>query len=322
MTTSNVQELVDQVRSSLDEFNTVSITDQHILDALNRAQKAATRLTARRLDTIFLAVETITTVGGQQEIDMPADTFGRRIEKVELRQGNITWRITHISYKNRDPYLSTSQVNRPYYYDIVGSKLRLYPIPSGGQELIIHYSRTPDTMLIPQGQINRIDTVNNYVIVDSLGEDLTTESDQRNSYINFIDYVTGDVKGSMQIAYLDTGLGQIKFKSTGLNRDTVLGKTILTAIPTDVQEDDYICVVKGTAVPQLPDAYTDYLIQHAVVALKRRTREPTEEEYQALKDIEEGLKKMINGREQALRVRKANGHWGRNLGSTLRRYFS
>lgn len=322
MATMNVQELVDQVRSALDEFNEASITDQHVLDALNRAQKAATRITARRLDTIFLAVENITTVGGQREYDMPADVFGRRVEKVELLQGNIAWRIKHISYKDREPYIVASQVNRPYYYDIIGSKIRLYPQPSGGQQLIVHYSRTPDTMLLPQGQINSIDTTNNYVIVDSLGGDLTTESDQRNSYISFIDYVTGDVKGSMQIAFMDTGIGQIKFKSTGLTRDTVLGKTISTSIPSDVTEDDYICVVKGTAVPQLPDAYTDYLIQHAVVALKRRTREPTDEEYAALKDIEAELKKMIQGREQSLRIRKANSNWGKPLGSTLRRYFS
>lgn len=83
-----------------------------------------------------------------------------------------------------------------------------------------------------------------------------------------------------------------------------------------------MCLVKGTAVPQLPDAYTDYLIQHAVVALKRRTRELTEDEYKALKDIESELKKLIHGREQHIRIRKVNSHYGRPLGATLRRYFS
>lgn len=322
MATMNVQELVDQVRSQLDEFNEASITDQHVLDALNRAQKAATRITARRLDTIFLATQELTTIGGQREYDMPDDVFGRRIEKVELLQSSIAWRIKHISYKDRDPYIVSSQTNRPYYYDIIGTQIRLYPEPSGGQTLIIHYSKTPDTMLIPQGQINRIDSANNYIIVDSIGSDVTTESDQRNSYINFIDYITGDVKGTMQAAFLDSGIGQIKFKSSGLTRSSVLGKTVSTSIPTDVTEDDYICIVKGTAVPQLPNAYTDYLIQHSVVALKRRTREPTEEEYAALKDIENELKKLIQGREQYMRIRKANSHWGRPLGGTLRRYFS
>lgn len=318
----NVNELVDQVRSQLDEFNEASITDQHVLDALNRAQKAATRITARRLDTIFLAETEITTVGGQREYDMPDDVFGRRIEKVELLQGSIAWRIKHISYKQRDPYIVSSQTNRPYYYDVIGAKIRLYPTPSDGQRLIIHYSRTPDTAVVSQGQINRIDTTNNYIIVDDIGSDITTESDQRNSYVNFIDYITGDVKGSMQVAFTDTGIGQIKFKSSGLTRDSVLGKSISTSIPTNVTEDDYVCIVKGTCVPQLPDAYTDYLIQHAVVAIKRRTREPTEEEYAALKDIEGELKKLMQGREQQQRIRKANSHWGRPLGGTLRRYFS
>ena len=93
--------------------------------------------------------------------------------------------------------------------------------------------------------------------------------------------------------------------------------------PADVTEDDYVCIVKGTCVPQLPDAYTDYLIQHSVVALKRRTREPTAEEYAALKDIESELKKMIMGREHYMRIRKANSNLGGSgAGSSIRRYFS
>ena len=322
MATMNVQELVDQVRSQLSEFNSADITDQHVLDALNRAQKAATRITARRLDTIFLATAELTTIGGQREYDMPDDTFGRRIEKVEIFQGSIAWRVKRLSYKDRDSFITSSTVTRPYYYDVIGSQIRFYPKPSAGQRIVLHYSRTPDTMLIPQGQINKIDTANNYIIVDNIGPDITTESDTRESYINFIDYITGDVKGSMQVAFTDAGIGQIKFKSSGITRSPVLGKTISTTIPADVTEDDYVCLVSGTAVPQLPDAYTDYLIQHAVVALKRRTREPTEDEYTALKDIEGELKKMMQGREQYMRIRKTSSHWSRSPGSALRRYFS
>lgn len=322
MQATNVAELVDQVRSQIDEFNSVGITDQHILDALNRAQKAATRFIARRLDTIFLAEEQINTIAGQREYDMPRDVFGRRIEKVELRQGSIVWRIQHISYKQRHPFIVTSQVTRPYYYDIVGTKIRLYPRPAGDLILDIHYSRQPDALVLPQGQINSIDTVNNYVIVDDIGTDVTTDSTSRNSFLNIVDFVTGDVKASLQVAFTDDSINQIKFKSTGLTRTSVFDKTISTSIPATVNPDDYVCLVKGVAVPQLPDAYHDYLIQHAIVALKRRTREPTEEEYAALKDIERELMKLMQGREQAMRIRKASSHFGKPLGGTLRRYFS
>ena len=77
MSTFSVQDLVDQVRAQVDEFNEVSITDNQILNALNRAQQAAVRLTARRIDHIFLAETTLSTVAGQREYDMPEDILAK-----------------------------------------------------------------------------------------------------------------------------------------------------------------------------------------------------------------------------------------------------
>ena len=325
-----VSELVEEVRNQIDEPNETSIETAHILEAMNRAQRSITRILARRLDHIFLGLHTLNTddgvIGsdGTMEFDMPDDVFGRRIEKVELRQAgsNILWRVQHISYKNRDPFVTNSQVTRPYYYDLIGSKLRVYPVASGGQTIFVHYSKTPDRLVESQGQINSINIANNYVIVDSVGSDLSTESDLRESYVNIVDSVTGDIKVSLQIAFLDSGIGQIKFKSSGLTRSSVLGKTISTAIPTTVAADDYVCLVKGTAVPQLPDAFSDYLVQHTVVSLKRRIREPSQEDFAELQRIEEAIKKEVQGREVHQRIRKANSHYGRPLGGALRRFFS
>lgn len=325
----SVTELVDEVRNQIDEPNTASIETSHILQALNRAQRSIARILARRMDHVFLGVVELNTsngvigVDGTMEFDMPADIFGRRVEKVELRQAgsNILWRVKHISYKNRDPFVTNSSVTRPYYYDLIGSKFRVYPVASGGQNIYVHYSKTPDRLVLSQGQINSINIANNYVLVDSVGDDLSTESDQRESYVNIIDSVTGDVKVSLQVAFLDSGIGQIKFKSSGLTRSSVLGRTITTTIPTTVTADDHVCLVKGTAVPQLPDAFSDYLVQHTVVALKRRVQEPSQEEYAELERIEEQIKKEVQGRELSLRIRKANSYYGGPLGQSLRRYF-
>lgn len=331
MVSSTVTDLITDCRSQIDDFNQESITDEQILSALNRAQKAAVRITARRLDTIFLdsvrvntSTATLGADGITYELDMPVDVFGRRIEKVEVQQpgSQVLWRVKHISYKQRDPFVISSQVSVPYYYDVVGTKIRLYPNASPNNTLIIFYSRTPELLVKPQGQINSVNIANNYVIVDEVGPDLTTETDQRNSYVNFIDYKTGEVKASMQIAFLDPTSGQIKFKSSGLTRTSVFDKTIVTSIPSTVTPDDLICVVKGTAVSQLPDAYTDFLVQHTIVQLKRRLREDSAEEFAALKDIEENLKKMIMGREQSMRIRKVNSAFSNQPGGALRRFFS
>jgi hypothetical protein len=329
-TSVNVAELVDEVRQQLDEFNETAIEDAHIVAALNRAQKHITRMLARRLDYIFLALAEIDTSAGTLDVDgiqrfpMPRDVFARRIEKVELNTGGsgILWRVKHISYKNRDPYVVSSQVTRPYYYDIIGTDIRFYPNINDLQQIFVHYSRTPDSMVLPQGQINAIDTDNNFIIVDSVGSAISTESDDRESFVSIVDCVTGDIKGTLQVAFIDSGVGQIKFKTSGLTRTTINGRPVLTAIPSDVTEDDYICLSNGTAVPQMPDAFTDYLTQHALTAVIRRIREPSAEEYRALKDIEQSIKKEIQGREQRQRIRKANSNYSKPLGSSLRRYFS
>ena len=158
------------------------------------------------------------------------------------------------------------------------------------------------------------------MIVDDLGSALTTDtSDGFNAYVNIIDYNTGDVKGSMQISFINPSTKSVTFKSSGLSRSSVLGRTIATTLPTDIAVDDYLCIVTGTCVPEIPGAYSDYLTQYAVVEIRRRLGEDTTQEYAALKDLELELEKMWVGRESSHRVRKSSSHWNRGLGSSLRR---
>ena len=144
----------------------------------------------------------------------------------------------------------------------------------------------------------------------------------RHDGTNIVDANTGEVKVTLQVSAIDEDTGQITFKSAGLTRSTVLTKTVETEIPDTVAADDYVCLVTGTAVPELPAAYVDYLIQYAVVEIRRRLGENTQEEFAQLKELELEIQKMWVGREASNRVRKASHQWSRTLGGTLRRFLS
>lgn len=316
-----VSDLIDELRSQVDEFSSTNLTEAQILSAFNRGQRNAANITARKYEDLFWKKTTATTVSGQREYDIPSEAYGRRVEMLEVEIGGIAYKIKRISNHKKSAYVSSSTVQRPYYYTLTKNKFELYPTPSGGVTINVHYNDAPERLVTPQGQITSINSASNYVIVDSVGSDLATTTSGFASYVNFVDRNTGEVKGSCQISAINATTGQLTFKSAGLTRSTVLGQTISTSLPSDLTEDDYLCIVTGTCVPELPDAYTDYLIQYAVVEIRRRFGEPTNEEYAALKELESELLKMWAGREARGTVRKASNHW-RSYSGSLRRLFS
>lgn len=314
-----VADLIDQTRTQLDESDTTNISDTHIIQALNRAQRKAANITARKYDSLFWETTQITTVAGQREYDIPSKAYGKRVEKVEIIDSQVAWEVRRIDNHKRTPYINTSQTQRPYYYTLTKNKIELYPTPGSGVTVEIHYNEQPRTLVKPQGRITNVGVTS--VIVDSLGADISTSVTGFSSYINFVDYTTGDSKGYAQIASINTTTREITIKTSGLTRSTVLGNTVGTSLPADLAADDYICLITGTCVPELPEAYSDYLIQYAVVELRRRLGETIQEELVQLKDLETELEKMWVGRETATRIRKSSAHWDNNLGNNLRRLF-
>ena len=316
-----VDNLISQIRSQSDEFNTDNATSGQILEILNRAQRKVTNIAARKYDSMFLQLATQTTSAGTALYDIPAKAAGRRIEKIEVLQGSIAWNLTQISHNKRDQFITSSQSQRPYYYSIRKNQYEIYPSPSGGLTLNIFYTERPEPLVVQQGRITSIDTSAGTMLVDALGSGLSTTATNPGdgAYVSVIDYDTGASNINLQVSALDTTLKQISFKSSGLTRSTVLAKTIATAIGSDAAVDDYVSLITGTCVPELDEVYIDYYIQYAVVELRRRFGEPVQDDYAHLKDLEKELEKMWAGRPLQHRVKKSSGQWGNSLGSSTRR---
>lgn len=319
-----VDDLIDEVRSMLDEDNRVSVSDTaDILPALNRAQNYAANILSRHYESPMLRWKTVTPVSGQEEYAIPENAFEQRIESIEVKVNNSFEKIKRLDYRDisrfETPEITT---NVPYYYAVVNGNYRLIPTPSAAYPLRIWYLEEPAQLVQSQGRINIINTANNYVIVDSIGSDLTTEADNLKSYVNIIDAQTGRRKASYQIQNISGN--KITFK-TSPTRSTVLNTQIDTSmvsanllVNTDtdnegpdvsIEADDFVCVVRGSCVPFFKKPFSNFLVQYAIAEIRRKLGGPAEQERQVLQDLEQQVERSWVGREQSLRVTRSNSTW-------------
>jgi hypothetical protein len=311
-----VQTLIDEVRSMIDEDNTSSVDDAlDILPALNRAQDYAGNILARQYESPMITHTTVGLIAGVNEYDIPEDAFEQRLEKVEVSINQLFYPVKRLDYQDITLYETPTKINVPYYYCVIGNKFRLLPTPSGTYSLRIWYLKDPDPLVKEQGRITILNTANNYLIVDSIGSDLTAEMDQLNSYVNIVDGQSGLIKASMQIQSIQGN--KITFKSSP-TRSTVLNKTISSSIPSTVEADDLICVLSGSCVPLFKKPNSNFLIQYAVAEITRKLGGPADIEKAVLKDLELQVERSWVGREVSQRVKKVSKNWA----VPTRRYFN
>jgi hypothetical protein len=299
-----VDDLIAEVRSLIDEINVDNISDeQDILPSLNRGQDYIASVLARRYEEPLLKNVTIPLVGGQELYDVPDDAFESRIEKMEAYVGRISFRdVTNYEYP--------SYTTLPEYYTIIGKQYKLIPAPSSSSyQLRLWYLKDPEPLVKKQGQITLVNTASNYIIVDEIGPDLTTNMDKLNSYVNIIDGDTGDVRATLQIQVMDDQ--RITFKTVP-TRTSVLGHPVSGSFTAeDIRPDDYITTVHGSCICFFKKPLSNFLVTFAAADIKvnKLGGEPGLLAQQ-LDAFEKQVEKMWVGQEQTLRVSRVNGHFG------------
>lgn len=307
-------DLVSGVRSLLDELNQDSVsTVDDILPSLNRALTFGFDILARKYPEPVLTHTVLALQSGVQEYDIPENCFEDRLLKVEIQVASgtsATFReIPRISYRDLSNYESSIVSNIPIYHCVIGRKIRFVSTPSGTYPARIWYMREPEKMVLQQGRITHLSVPGRYVIVDTAGADLSTETDQLASYVNLIDGQTGEVRVTLQIQSIVED--KVSFRVSPL-RATVLGRTVASEIPATVGEDDYICSITGSCVALSGAPLSNFMIEYTVAEMTGKLGGDRNLEEQVLDKFEKQLERSWVGRERQMRVQKRSEKWGTN----------
>lgn len=311
-----VAEIALAVRARIDEMNRDSIdTSRDILPALNRALEYATDIYARYYPDPYIGHVEIPLTSGETEYELPEDVYEDRLVKVDVRYGSTSayQDVQRISYQDIALYESDNITSTPFYYALTGRTIKLVPAGTDQYTLRLWYVKSPEQLVLPQGRITLINTSgsNNYLLVEGIGDELTTETDQLASYVNVINSRTGEVRGTLQVASIDGN--KIRFRtipSRGVD-EPVLGRTVSGSLAdVNAQRDDYICLITGTCVPYLASPTSNFIIQFAIAELSRQLGTNSTEEEQVLAKFEDQVKRTWAGREPTARVAKRSSAFG------------
>lgn len=315
-----VDDLVTAVRDQIDESNPEDISPASVLRALNRARLKLIRLSSRKFSPMFRKAETETMDGTTRELSIPAMAFGLVVNEVAVIQSGQAFLVDPALERDISAFDSAQSSSAlPLYYTQQGNTLQLFPKPISGTQIRVRFQQRAPELVAQQGRITTIDSANNRVYVDAIGTDLTTSIAQLGAFVNWINAATGEVRTTLQVSEIDTANLRITFKSTGLDRTTVYGLPVTAALPVAGAQDDYLCLAQGTCVPTLIEDYADYMVQFAVVELKRKADMPLQDDITALRELEEDIRSMWSGRQPGRRVRRTSGYWG-SPSSLLARY--
>lgn len=312
-----VDDLVAEVRSLIDEINVDNISDENdILPALNRGQDYIASTLARRYAEPLLTTTTMNLVPGQQLYDIPEDAFENRIEKIELLLNQEYYEVKRISFREVTNVEYPVQTMVPQWYTVIGNQFKILPNTSGTYSLRLWYLKDPKPLVKSQGQLTLVNPTSNYIIVDEIGSDITTQMDNLNSYVNIVDGESGNIKKTLQVQSTDDQ--RITFKTIP-TRSTVLGLPVsgsFTAL--ELERDDYITTVHGTCIPFFKKPISNFLITFAATDIKvNKLGGDPGLLTQQLGAFEKQVERMWVGQEQSLRVTKVN----RNFGTRGRRRF-
>lgn len=304
-------DLLSEARAQMDESNTADVSDADILAALNRAQRKAANIVAKRWEDALLEFTTVSLTAGTDTYDIPEDAYGRRIDALTCVRNGLEYPLKRVSYRDLYKYTSTTQVAVPYVYAMKGRSYIVKPLPASGVTLKLWYTKAPETLVLSQGRITSVSVASSYVLVDSLGSGLTTSTDALGAFVNIVDAQSGKIKVTLQVSALTTASKQVTFKTSGLTYATVYNRTVATAVPTTVEVNDLVCAVQGTCVPDLPDACLDFYTQYAVHDVRRRMGEPVADEAAMLKALENDVERQWAGRESVGRIANKARPWTR-----------
>lgn len=218
-------------------------TSSDIIDMLNEElQNRIVPYIMNVREDYFLTYDEITQDGTQDEIDIPYDAIGNKINQITLYTAT-----TNDSFFATIPRLSPSQIN-DYFggYYIEGNKIKLYPKAISSGKLRIYYYKRPSEIVASTrwSIVSTINTNTSIVCSTNLPANITTGSS--------IDIVKN-------IQPWDT--------TRETTAGTVSGATVNLSNTSDISVGYYVCSKDESPFAQIPQDTIPLLIQSVVVRM-------------------------------------------------------
>lgn len=319
--------MLEHVRSQIDEDETSDISNSTILQTLNRAQMRLQRIAVKRWPALFQAETEVTITGRTQTI--PAEAYGFVVNSVDVQVGSSWLPLTAVKLAQIIHEDTAATSSTPQYWSTQGNTLHIFP-KGNGSTFRIRYQRRLPQLVVKWGQIDSVTaggaSTDTLVYLDDVSDSLTTSTTGLAAFTNVVSPSTGEVLGTYQTTTV--GATYIAFgtrtRTTAYEYSVIQGRQTQAEIEAlDYEypaQDDYVCSAAGSCVPPLGQDVADYLVQYAVVELKRKAGEDIKQEQDRLTELEQDMETMWAGRPSQLRVQRRNPHWGGTRTSVQSKY--
>jgi len=304
-----VTQLLQEVRDQSDEENTATRDDAAIIRILNRGQKIAASVLARYYPEVLHDYVDLQLISGQSVYDGPDNAFENRLEYIEIRVPGYPVETRKRGYRDSTRLAVPATAPIPWSWMQRGNKVEFLQAPSGAYPARLWFVKRPERLTKDQGRVTVVDSAGSYVIVDSAGNDLTTQVDDLKNFVNVVSFRDGKVLGTFQVQSIIAG--KITFKAVP-TRSTVQGRPVSSVITPamGIEPDDYVCLAEGTCIPFFQDAIYGYCMQYAVAELARSLHSNmTTLEAQVKMEADRLVKSEWSGRELTDRVKNRSQAW-------------
>lgn len=290
-----VDDLINEVRSLMDQDNEYSLRNEDILMALNASYDRALHTISKAYPEPLLKPVSLTPLAGQT-YTLPLGILEDKIRKVEIRLSSTNQYTECTRVSVRDRHLAHG--HRYYVYD---NKLTLAEYANqNAKEIILWIVQDPLPLDVSRGEIVSPGGPT-WLYVDNINESLSLDALQNSSYINIIDGENGNIKGTHQInSIVDS---RIDIKTTPF-RESFRNEVVTGALAPDVVAGDYICFAGTSCIPFRKKPISNFLVQFAVARLNGKLGEDQGIALSLSKSFEEDIESLWTGRENSTRIKK------------------
>lgn len=310
-----IQDMIDQLRSVIEEENTAQIKDDRdLLPLINNAHKKAFEILAQIYPEPIMTFQTFDV--SSQVWTLPENIYQDKVILMVWVDGN-DMRIVECKKSSPMKFIEKQQnvcAGYPTSYIVAGRKIKFSSPPPAGR-LTVFYLTELNTLVRPIAVIDELEGTDK-LYFSELDAEYSPSADRLDGYLNVIDGQTGLIKASVQVKTLGTDyieIREIPDRTRVLNRNI---STNLTTLVDDfgealtIEADDYLCAITGTCVIPYMSMVESYIRQDCIAALKRNQGFAYDVDQQLVAQFRSDMQKAANSsRDNPITIRRRNSCW-------------